>query len=549
MKRSSAHEHDHDAFGASDPLAELAAMRPGDPRSDDVGLAATRIEGRLRLRGAPASWWGGRRMGWAIAVLVALGVGRLSWWPSAAPHGRDTGPGHAAPEIAQSTQPVAATRDEPSEPETGDGALVRTVADALAGDGLARTRLRGAGPEAADVLWRHVSGGGAPGVAAVLRRRMPWTVAADEAAAYAEALGQRGQAEDAGPVALLLWVRGGPEGQQALEGALAARLDLVEPALGALAERGRAGSRWRSLVLPLADRSAAALACALDVVRPGEVGSWDATRLAELLMTPRVRERLAAMSPVLRRDWLRAAERGSPVAGMVVGKAGWREAVPLLEVTVRRAPLAGAVQAIADLEHADGTGAALALARLAEDAELDGPVRRAVEHALVERAPAELASLEAAARRQHGVRFAASRALARAGVPGLDALVRLTARGTTREQALGALAAAPTAAADARLLALIDGGGIVGAEALRHLVGRLEREPSAEDALVSLLATRHRADVLEQVALSDGEHAGAFLKRHGDTQGTDRPGRPPPPRPRGGPAAQVPAPPDPRPPL
>ena len=139
--------------------------------------------------------------------------------------------------------------------------------------------------------------------------------------------------------------------------------------------------------------------------------------------------------------------------------------------------------------------------------------------------------------------------MARGGVAGLDALVRLTARGTTREQALGALAAAPTPAADARLLALIDGGGIVGAEALRHLVGRLEREPSAEDALVSLLATRHRADVLDQVALSDGEHAGAFLKRHGDTQGTDRPSRPTPPRPRGGPAAQAPSPPDPRPPL
>lgn len=542
-------EQDHVAFGPRDPLDELAAMRPADPRCDDVGLAATRIEGRLRLRGAPASWWGSRRLGWAIAVLVALGVGRLSWWPSLGTRARDTSSGDAAREVAQGSQADAPASEVRGEPGATAVALVRTVADALAGDGLARTRLRGAGPEAADLLLKHVSGGGAPGVAAVLRRRMPWTVSTDEAAAYARALGQRGQVEDAAPVALLLWVRGGPDGQDALEGALAARVDLVEPVLGALAERASTGSRWRSLVLPLADRSAAALACALDVVRPSEAVSWDATRVSGLLATPRVREHLAAMSPVQRRDWLRAAERGSVVAGVVVGKAGWIEAIPLLEAKVRRAPLAAAVQAIADLERAEGTGAALALARLAEDADLDGPVRRAVEHALVERAPRELASLEEAARRQHGVRFAASRALARAGAPGLDALVRLTARGTTREQALGALAAAPLADADARLLALIDTGGIVGAEALRHLVGRLEREPSAEDALLGLLGTRHRADVFDQLALSDGEHAGAFLKRHGDAQGRDRPSRPTPPRPRGGPAAQAPAPPDPRPPL
>ncbi|MGE0191357.1 MAG: hypothetical protein AB7T63_04870 [Planctomycetota bacterium] len=547
---------------ASDPLEQLAAARPRDPHGIDVEAAAGRIEGRLKLRGAPVGWLRGRRLGWAVALLVALGVGVLAggrvapWGATGSGSGSqhasrpaDAPVGEARLPVDGSVQAIDAGRSI----DRDDG-LARTVAAALAGDGLARTRLRGAGPAAAEVLWRHVTGGGAPGAAAVLRRRMPWSLSADEARGYAAALGARGQTADAGPVALLLWVRGGAEGQHALSEALAGRLDLMEAALAVLAERARAGARWRSLVVPLADRSAVALAAALDVARPADVGTWNTERIAPLLARPLVQQRLRALSPVARREWVRAAERGNEVAGVVVGKARWSEGVPLLEATVRRAPLAAAMQAVADLADAEGVGCALALARLAEDAALDGPVRRAAEQALGPVAERERELLEDAARRQHGVRFAACRALARAGSEGLDALVRLTARGTTREQALGALAAAPLPAADERLVALIDGGGVVGAESLRHLVARLEREPSAEEALVALLATRHREDVLDEIALSEGEHARAFLRRHGESRRAETRPRAPTGRAgsaqlRGDPAAPPAAPPDPRPPV
>jgi hypothetical protein len=353
---------------------------------------------------------------------------------------------------------------------------------------------------------------GAPGPAAALRRRMAWPLDAEEVAIYAHALTSRGRPEDGPDVAGLLWSRGGSAGADALAVVAQARDDLIEAIVEALDEGAQRApyERLERVLLPVASRSAVALAALLSAGRADQFTIAPEGLDLELLAAPRVQEALAGLGTTRRRSWLHRAEHEEALAVEVVAAAAWPGGVAALERVARsEAPRGRRDRAVDGLVRMEGADAVLALARLGFDDVPAPETARRARQALAVRVPEEAAALELLARRRHAERWAACLALAEGGDRGRQALVRLAQRGTTRRQAIAALGASPGEAADEDLALLAESGGVATYEAIGALVERLGRSATAERVLWDLLAGRRADEVVSALAAVGAEDATA----------------------------------------
>ena len=466
-----------------DPVEALRGQRPPDPTAEDGAAAADRVLARVSMRIRSSrrrrGWW---RWGIAAAAMLVVGFGVATRVDDERTPDRDP---------ATPTPPAASS------------ALAPLVAPAVAGDAVARNRLRGGGRAARAVLLDaaedsafvdragalalvRVTGSLRDGreIARVVRLTRDPTVREAAVGLLARTVGSRG-------VAALGSV---------LESDAGAEADVVA-ALRRVARGGRREAALQALLRGVESGRVEALAAALHVASALQI-----SRVLDVMprrgpANAQVVAAVRTVSDATRRRLLRLAGHGDGNALRLIGEARLPEAVRVLAVVANQPRLGRARAAVDWLAAQDTVVADVALAR-----SLDGFVGDEAQAALSARPPERQRALADHARRSRRDRIAALRALGTspAGVAHVERLARVPRLVDAAVQALSTARTSDASLALARLgadRARFD-------EALHALLVRLELAlPGAQEGLLALARAADARAVLRAALRAEGGDA------------------------------------------
>ena len=396
----------------SRPMDELRAARPDDPNAADTAQATERILARVHMR-IRSDRGRRRRWGWRVAAVAALAVGaglaiRAANDRADAPAAIEIAEGRARPVELQPVESQPVGHDKPT--LRVPSAYFPFVARAVAGESVARSRLRDGGRVALEAILRAAEDetfADRPAALALLRVVGP--LQGERAIGRVAALVKDPQVREAAVTVLSRSV--GSQGVRALGDALVAYPDAeadVLLGLGHVVHGGRRSLALESLLRGVEAGRAQTLLVALDVAGPMGLPGVLEVMPADRAQVPAVAAGVRQQSDLIRTRLVRLAARGSHNALRLVGEAQLPEAVAVLAGAALGDEEPLALAAVAWLQRQNSVAGDVALGRTVD---AEGPAGEAARDALQERSAARLEQLAARVRRSHRDRLAALRAL------------------------------------------------------------------------------------------------------------------------------------------
>ena len=413
-----------------DPLRALREARPADSSRTACASATDRVWARtsLRIRSQRRHARWGRRAGVAAAVCAALGV--VGW---------------------VSSRPVP--RSAPSSHAEDVDAWGPWVARAIAGDTVARHRIRTAGPRVRDALLQ-----------AAQRRRAdaPKALAlfalsgAPQRSSHVEQVAQYIEDPATRVAAIGLLARGVHRRCVHALGSALVRYPDAEQAIVAgldrVMRRGRRHAAWGALLEGVAAGRALALGRALSTAGPAGVSRVLQVMPPDLAGASVVRDAVREAPDLVRARLLRLAAGGNQAALALVGEAALPEATRTLESVARTNEPPVALRAVVWLRGVGTVRAVAALGRVLTREDAVGDRVRAMLSDLPPQAVAALARRAAQSRRD---RVASMRALA-CSAAGILRLQALATQQRLRDAVVAALETSSHPDAGAALRALVE---------------------------------------------------------------------------------------------